>query len=86
MHNNSPTLHTLSQVRRAIIEVAVMIVHQSGYSGTPFAFIAGVAIENNMLNGGSITFWGDKLVNENAWMCFTEMQMRDLLKILHSLT
>lgn len=77
------SMQSFSRVRHMIVEAATRIVRESGYPGTPYAYIAGVMIQSKMVKG-SVPDWADKLPSENAWLDFTEPQMKRLLMMLNA--
>ena len=74
---------TLSRMRHLITEAATSIVRANGFSGTPFAYIAGVMVQAKM-SQQSVSVLSERLVNESAWMEFTEGQLKRLLMMLQT--
>lgn len=74
---------TLSRMRHLIVEAATKIVRANGFAGTPYAYIAGVMVQAKM-SRQSVAVLSERLVSENAWMEFTEGQLKRLLMMLQT--
>jgi hypothetical protein len=74
---------TLSRMSHLIVKAATKIVRANGFSGTPYAYIAGVIVQAKM-SQHSVAVLSERLVNESAWMDFTEGQLKRLLMMLQT--
>jgi hypothetical protein len=74
---------TLSRMRHLIVEAATKIIRANGFSGTPYAYIAGVMAQAKM-SQHSVAVLSECLPRESAWMQFTEGQLKRLLMMLQT--
>ena len=74
---------TLSRRRHLIVAAATKIIRANGFSGTSYAYIAGVMVQAKM-SQRSVAVLSELLVGESAWMEFTEGQLKRLLMMLQT--